>query len=39
MLIKILPEGGLAVPDGTQERVVEADIVVILGSDGLIISE
>ncbi|MDE0927443.1 MAG: LytR C-terminal domain-containing protein [Acidimicrobiales bacterium] len=39
MLIKILPEGGLAVPDETQERVVEADIVVILGSDGLIISE
>tara|TARA_B100000073_G_scaffold167574_1_gene138675 strand:- start:1084 stop:1713 length:630 start_codon:yes stop_codon:yes gene_type:complete len=34
-----MPDGGLEVPDGTVERVEESDIVVILGSDGVILSE
>jgi len=38
-LLVSMPARGLAVPEGTVERVGQADIVVILGSDGLIISE
>ena len=34
-----MPDGGLEVPDGTVERVEESDIVIILGSDGVILSE
>ena len=34
-----MPDGELDVPDGTLERVEESDIVIILGSDGVILSE
>jgi hypothetical protein len=33
-----MPQGGLAVPEGTLDRVANADVVVILGADGVIYS-
>ena len=37
-LLAQMPQGGLAVPEGTLDRVANADIVVILGADGVIYS-
>ena len=34
-----IPDEGLEVPDSTADRVEQADIVIILGSDGVILSE
>ncbi len=34
-----MPEDGLEVPEGTADRVEQADVVIIIGSDGVIISE
>lgn len=35
-LLSQMPSGGLSVPDGTLDRLANADVVVILGSDGII---
>tara|TARA_B100000959_G_scaffold42970_1_gene43282 strand:+ start:3536 stop:4168 length:633 start_codon:yes stop_codon:yes gene_type:complete len=37
-LLSQIPTGGLSVPDGTLERLANADVVVILGADGIIYS-
>lgn len=37
-LLSQMPTGGLSVPDGTLERLANADVVVILGADGIIYS-
>ena len=34
-----IPDDGLEVPDSTADRVEQADVVIILGSDGVILSE
>ncbi|MAG03682.1 MAG: hypothetical protein CL406_03590 [Acidimicrobiaceae bacterium] len=37
-LLSQMPTGGLSVPDGTLERLANADVVVVLGADGIIYS-
>ena len=34
-----IPDDGLEVPDSTADRVEQADVVIILGSDGVILAE
>ena len=34
-----IPDGGLEVPDSTADRVEQADVVIILGGDGVILAE
>jgi len=38
-VLKQMPTGGLEVPDSTADRVEQADVVIILGSDGVILAE